>query len=76
MFEAAETPKLTFSTDDTDAVSKPLARHRYYVDNFAVFGFGLHVAVCEEQFMGSTERNKGILRALLQRDVAAQMGVL
>jgi hypothetical protein len=75
-FEAAEPPKLTFSTEDTDTAIEPFVRHRYHVENFVMFGFATWVAVCERQFMGSTERNKAIMRALLQRDVAAQMGVL
>jgi hypothetical protein len=75
-FEVAELPKLTFSTENTDAVIEPFARHRYHVDSIAMFGFHTYVAVCEKQFMGSSERNKAVLRALLQRDVAAQMGVL
>lgn len=75
-FLVAEMPKFTFSTENTDAVIEPLIQHMYHVDRMAMFGFGVWVAVCEKQFMGTTERNKAILRALLQRDVAAQMGVL
>jgi len=51
-------------------------RYLYHVDRMAMFGFHLDVAVCEREFMGSTARNKAVLRALLQRDVAREMGVL
>jgi len=76
IFEVAETPKFTFSTDDTDSVIEPFTRHRYRVDVFSMLGFNVYVAVCERQFMDSAEQNRAVLRALLQRDVAAQMGVL
>ncbi|MBA2951457.1 hypothetical protein [Streptomyces himalayensis] len=75
-FEVAELPKIEFTTAMTDAVIEPFVRHVYHVDNFVAFGFGVWIAVCERQFTGSTERNRAILRAILQRDVAAQMGVL
>jgi hypothetical protein len=75
-FMMAEMPKVDFSAIDTDTVIEPFIQHRYHLENFVAFGFGCWVAVCERQFMGPTERNKAILRALLQRDVAAQMGVL
>ena len=51
-------------------------RHQYYVAPVEMFGFRLDVAVCEGQFKSTAERNKAVLRAMLQRDVAARMGVL
>lgn len=75
-FEMAEMPKVNFSAIDTDTIIEPFIQHRYHLERVAMFGFDLWVAVCERQFMGSTERNKAVLRALLQRDVAALMGVL
>lgn len=75
-FEVAKPLKLSFTTEDMDAVIEPFERYRYYVENFVMLGSAAWVAICEREFMGSDERNKAILRALLQRDVAAQMGVL
>jgi hypothetical protein len=69
-FEVAELPKIEFTTAMTDAMIEPFIRHRYYVDQIAMLDFRLWIAVCERQFKGSTERNKAVLRAILQRDVA------
>ncbi|CAL9368068.1 hypothetical protein [Streptomyces sp. enrichment culture] len=75
-FEVAEPPKIAFTADVTAAVDEPFTKHRYFVDQVAMMDFRLWVAVCEGQFRGSLERNKAILRAILQRDVAAKMGAL
>lgn len=76
VFEVAEPVTLTFSVSDTLAIEEPFKRYQYRVESFAMFGFATEVAICEREFIGSTERHKAIMRALLQRDVAAQMGVL
>lgn len=75
-FEAAEPPKIAFTADMSAAVDVPFTKYRYFVDQIAMMDFRLWVAVCEGEFRGSTERNKAVLRAILQRDVAAKMGAL
>lgn len=76
MFFMAEVPKVEFTTTAVEAITEPFVQHTYHLDQAVMFGFSAWIAVCERQFRGSTERNKAVLRALLQRDVAAQMGVL
>lgn len=76
IFEAAEPPNFTFSTANTDAIIEPFIRHEYRVENLAMLGFASWVAVCERQYRSSAERDRAVLRAVLQRDVAAQMGAL
>ena len=77
--EVEEMPRLDWKdwTGDTQSVDLPMpVRHQYYVAPMDMFGFRIDVAVCEKQFKSTAERNKAVLRALLQRDVAARMGVL
>jgi hypothetical protein len=73
-FDVVEPPKLDFTS--TDSVIEPFTRHRYLVEPFSISGFSTWIALCEGAFMGAREINRAVLRAILQRDVAAQMGVL
>jgi hypothetical protein len=75
-FEMAEPTPITYAETAATAAGESFTRHRYYVEAIALFGSSLHVAVCAGEFIGSREREKAILRAILQRDVAAQMGAL
>jgi hypothetical protein len=74
--EVTELPRIEWKANVAETTTLEPKRHLYHVDRLAMFGFGVWVAVCEREFMGSTERNKAVLRALLQRDVAREMGVL
>lgn len=75
--EVTDLPRIEWKANvaETASILEP-KRYLYHVDRIVMFGFPVDVAVCKREFMGSTERNKAVLRALLQRDVAAQMGVL
>jgi hypothetical protein len=75
-FEAAEPPKIAFTTAMTDAVNEPFKRYRYDVEAIALFGSKMYVAVCHGEFIHSAEREKAIMRAVLQRDVANHLEAL
>lgn len=59
----------------SESVALPdLKEVRYDADVIVVFGFKLDIAVAGREFRSSAERNKAIIRALFQRDVAEAMG--
>jgi hypothetical protein len=59
-----------------EAPKAPLIKQvQYYVQTFAIFGFSVNVAVAERAFLTSREQEKAVIKALMQRDVAAAMGV-
>lgn len=76
IFEVAGPPKVEFTAAMTDAMIEPFIRYRYDVEALALFGHKLYVAVCHGQFERSRERERAIMRAVLQRDVAAQLEAL
>lgn len=67
-FEVAEPPKI--------AVDEPFTKYCYDVESIALFGFTLHVALCHDRFEGWREREKAVMRAVLQRDVANRLEAL
>jgi hypothetical protein len=72
----AEPSPLVWTDGPGDLSMPEFVQRRYYVETFAMLGFQLPVAICEREFIGGAERDRAVLRALLQRDVAAAMGVL
>ncbi|AXG81130.1 hypothetical protein [Streptomyces paludis] len=58
------------------ATSVEVPHHTYEVETLGLFEWRLRVAFCRDEFPTTAGRNRAAARAVFQRDVAAQMGVL
>ena len=62
---------LVSEADDGDMFPK---RHLYVRDTAHMFGHSLHVAIHEESILKGMDRDTMLMRTILQRDVAREMG--
>lgn len=71
VFIHVEMPPITFVDDSPEPV-----KHFYERERFFISGHELALAICLSEPWTTAGRNRAVLRAILQRDVAAVMGVL
>lgn len=71
----AESPTLDWTSLAADPLAEfDIRRVHYHVERCHLFNSVFDVAVAQAEFRSSGDRNKAIIRALFQRDVATAMG--
>lgn len=71
----AESPEIDWAALSADPFpTYDLRQIRYHVERCHLFNSVFDVAVAQAEFRSSGDRDKAIIRALFQRDVATAMG--